>query len=98
MPQYVTESTADPSAAPSRIGYVWVNTSAATVFLSTGTAAVGDWKKMDVAATGNFSGSGTPEGVVTASPGATYTDVADPPLFWVKITGAGNTGWRQLIG
>lgn len=46
-----------------------------------------------------LNGAGSPEAVVTADPGTTYTDVSvDPPLFWVKEFGSGNTGWRQLIG
>ena len=49
--------------------------------------------------TGPFSGTGSPEAVQTASPGALYTDITTPdtPSVWVKVTGTGNTGWRQLI-
>jgi hypothetical protein len=41
------------------------------------------------------SGSGTPEGAVTAPVGSLYTDTAGGALttLWVKETGAGNTGW-----
>lgn len=48
---------------------------------------------------GGSIGVGSPEGVVTASPGATYYDKTDPnaPDMWVKVTGTGNTGWVQLI-
>lgn len=50
---------------------------------------------VDYATGGNFSGSGSPEGVVTASPGATYVDTATGN-FWTKKTGtATNTGWIQ---
>lgn len=42
---------------------------------------------------GNFSGSGSPEGVVTASPGATYVDTDLPGTIYAKRTGTGNTGW-----
>ena len=46
---------------------------------------------------GGLSGSGSPEGVETASPGTTYLDV-DADSLWVKKTGeATNTGWIQLI-
>lgn len=41
------------------------------------------------------SGSGSPEGVVTASVGSLYSDVAGANL-WFKTTGAGNTGWTQI--
>ena len=45
---------------------------------------------------GGLSGVGSPEGVVTASPGTTYLDTSTNG-FWVKNTGNGNTGWFQLI-
>lgn len=44
------------------------------------------------------TGTGSPEGVVTASPGQPYLDTNEPGGFWVKKTGTGNTGWRQLLG
>lgn len=40
------------------------------------------------------SGTGSPEGVVTAIPGSTYVDVSNGNL-WVKQTGTGNTGWTN---
>lgn len=46
--------------------------------------------------TGGNSGTGSPEGVVTASPGATYLDTSSNSL-WAKNSGTGNTGWVQLI-
>ncbi len=46
---------------------------------------------------GGLSGSGSPEGVETANPGTTYWD-ATGKIFWVKDTGAGNTGWYRLVG
>ena len=42
---------------------------------------------------GNFSGAGSPEGVVTAVPGATYVDTNAPGTLWFKRTGTGSTGW-----
>lgn len=45
---------------------------------------------------GSFAGHGSPEGVVTANPGATYLDV-DTNDFWSKNSGIGNTGWTPLI-
>ena len=46
-----------------------------------------------------MSGDGSPEGVVTADVGTTYTDISNPdvPKFWTKTSGTGNTGWQQLI-
>lgn len=46
---------------------------------------------------GTFSGAGSPQGSVTASPGATYLDTSTGN-FWSKQTGAGNSGWLELIG
>jgi len=45
-----------------------------------------------------ISGTGSPEGVVTAEPFKTYLDTAAAAgsNFFVKKTGAGNTGW-QLV-
>ena len=42
-----------------------------------------------------FSGSGSPEGVVTASPPAIYIDLSTPsePELYFKTSGTGNTGW-----
>jgi len=41
-------------------------------------------------------GAVTPDGVVTADPGALYYETS-LPSYWVKATGTGNTGWIQLI-
>lgn len=51
--------------------------------------------------TGNFSGLGSPEGVVTASEGASYLDLTDPnnPNEWKKTSGIStNTGWINFAG
>jgi len=44
---------------------------------------------------GLFSGAGSPEGVITANPGAIYENTSGGAgiAFFVKETGAGNTGW-----
>jgi len=42
-----------------------------------------------------YTGSGTPEGVVTSAPGWVYQDTADNTLYF-KETGTGNTGWSVL--
>jgi len=41
------------------------------------------------------SGTGTPNGVVTASPGAIYLNISGGAgtTLWVKQTGSSNTGW-----
>lgn len=46
---------------------------------------------------GNLSGSGSPEGVTTASPGTGYVNTATGD-FYVKQTGTGNTGWVLVTG
>lgn len=42
--------------------------------------------------TNGASGSGSPEGAVTGSPGKTYVNTANND-FYVKVTGTGKTGW-----
>ena len=47
----------------------------------------------------HLSGTGTPEGVVTAAPGSTWLQIGDAVtvsgnLLWRKISGTGNTGWE----
>jgi hypothetical protein len=46
------------------------------------------------------SGTGFPEGVVTAPVGTVYRDTAatNGAVLWVKATGSGNTGWRVAYG
>lgn len=39
-------------------------------------------------------GAGSPEGVVTATPGRTYWDQTGD-ILWVKDSGSGNTGWVE---
>lgn len=43
------------------------------------------------------TGSGSPEGVVTANPGEHYWDSTNK-IWYVKDTGTGSTGWYQLVG
>lgn len=46
----------------------------------------------------SFEGTGSPEGAVTAGVGATYqqTDGLYGAVLWVKLSGAGNTGWTRV--
>lgn len=46
--------------------------------------------------TGGLTGNGNPEGVVPASAGTTYWDATNK-IMYVKDTGAGSTGWRELV-
>ena len=45
-------------------------------------------------------GTGQPNGVVSASPGSTYTDTAVTcgAVKWIKMWGMSNTGWTVLYG
>lgn len=47
-----------------------------------------------------FSGTGQPNGKVSAPPGSEYTDTAVTcgAVKWIKMWGAGNTGWTVLYG
>lgn len=97
MAQHIFSDVVPPSAAPEHVGDHWVNTVSGIHYLSKGTTSVTDWVAVATAtaATGN-TGSGSPEGIVSAAPGSTYLDTSTNG-FWVKATGVGNTGWVQLI-
>ena len=45
---------------------------------------------------GDLTGTGSPEGVITAPVGTYYTDTAitNGAMRWVKMSGTGNTGWK----
>lgn len=49
---------------------------------------------------GDLTGSGMPNGVVTAPPGTYYTDTAgtNGAWRWLKTSGTGNTGWYYIVG
>lgn len=42
---------------------------------------------------GIYSGSGSPEGVITANVGSLYLRTDAATALWVKQTGTGATGW-----
>jgi len=46
------------------------------------------------------TGTGTPEGAVTAKISSIYlqSDGAAGNQFWIKESGTGNTGWKRLSG
>lgn len=48
----------------------------------------------------DLSGTGSPNGSVSAPVGSTYTDLASTAgaYLWRKETGTGNTGWRCYVG
>ena len=47
-----------------------------------------------------LSGTGSPEGVVTAPVGSQWTDTAATTgaVSWIKASGSGNTGWKVAYG
>ena len=49
---------------------------------------------------GGVTGTGFPEGVVTAPPGTQYIDTAgtNGAWVWTKTSGVGNTGWTVTVG
>ena len=75
--------------------------------LGTGTASAstvlygdGAWKAAPSGSGSGLSGTGSPEGVVTATPGTEYTDTAgtNGAWRWLKVSGTGNTGWVVTYG
>jgi hypothetical protein len=43
-----------------------------------------------------LSGTGSPEGVVAAEPGRTYTQTDGSQALWFKVTGVSTTGWQRM--
>lgn len=70
--------------------------SASQAFFNTGIRwQTGDGTNND---RGLFRGSGSPEGVTSASPGSVYSNASGGPgsVFYEKGSGTGNTGWVAL--
>ena len=82
--------------APARLGTG--TPSASTVLYGDGA-----WKAAPTGGGGSgsgLSGTGSPEGVVTAPVGTEYLDTAGTcgAWRWLKVSGAGNTGWAVTYG
>jgi len=43
-----------------------------------------------------YVGEGSPEGNITAPPGAIYQDKGSPGGLYIKDTGTGNMGWKKV--
>jgi hypothetical protein len=100
-----------PLTAEMSVG-AWVNDSTgsgSSYFDALGiwAGAGGDWALPGVPITGtspveaqSLTGTGFPEGVVTAPVGSMYTDTAatNGAIRWIKATGSGNTGWKVEYG
>jgi microcystin-dependent protein len=67
---------------------------------SNGLWSIGDLDVRYAPLAAGLSGTGFPEGVVTAPVGTVYRDTAatNGAVLWVKATGSGNTGWRVAYG
>lgn len=74
---------------------VTIHPSAGTVELLVGNLKVASGKGIDFSGPIWRTGSGTPEGSVTAAVGSMYTDTAGGAgtTLYVKESGTGNTGW-----
>ena len=74
------------------------------VYLRTGSgSSMGEWKRIVTEGEpggSDLTGTGMPNGVVTASPGTYYTDTAgtNGAWRWLKKSGTGNTGWECVVG
>ena len=84
------------SAQSDSRGAVWVRVRANSTtwhpwVLQHSTGAVGG---------GDLTGTGMPNGVVSAPPGSYYTDTAgtNGAWRWLKKSGTGNTGWECIVG
>ena len=114
VPVGVTERRTVSMVAPSTAASAGLvlftdSTAGATLFDNMGiwAGAGGDWALPGVPITGtspvearSLTGTGFPEGVVTAPVGSMYTDTAatNGAIRWIKATGSGNTGWRVEYG
>lgn len=83
-------------------GAMYVDVSSSTLYQkNSGNGSATGWGAVSGGGGGGtgatYSGSGTPEGTQTGSPGNTYWDATNN-VFYVKDTGVGtNTGWRELV-
>lgn len=78
----------------------WVDTDSDTLYVKvTGAGTTTGWAQVSggvASGTGLHQGTGSPEGVVTASVGELYLDTAAVAIY-AKVSGAGNTGWQVMV-
>lgn len=91
----VWHSTSAPDPDDGDNGDIWINTATGDIYFKAGD--VWDLIAQGPAGGSGEAGVGSPEGVVTAAPGTTYTDTGDGS-FYVKASGSGNTGWLPISG
>lgn len=77
------------------INQEWLITISGSTFTYTRIKMIANEYMFETTATGDLIGTGSPEGVVTASPGSTYRNRSGGAgtSVYFKETGAGNTGW-----
>lgn len=85
--------TSETNAASSAAAAATSETNAATSEANAAASAT-------AAETPGLTGTGSPEGVVTATVGARYVDTlaTNGAVEWIKATGSGNTGWKVAYG
>lgn len=90
----ILTGTADPTDDPG----VGVG-EAATYYQTDGAGATLDTWRWDadtstwVKLPGQYSGTGSPEGVQSGVVSSRYTPTDVPGVIWIKVAGSGNTGW-----
>jgi hypothetical protein len=93
-PQYRVSYNYVDAATRQRLVWTsgWFNLTAASNLADLSTSTAPDLRLTE--------GTGQPEGVVTASVGATFVDTAATTgaIRWVKASGSGNTGWVVAHG
>lgn len=79
------------------VGHAFVDTTSAKLYIKMTVSGDTGW----VAIGGNLTGNGSPEGAVTAAVGQIYEQrdaASSVGSIWIKRSGTGNTGWRQMVG
>ena len=92
--EHINFGPGPPTTTPSEVGHHYIDTLAKQEYVSVGTDSSADWiPRSGSGATGNFINVGSPEGVISASPGARCYDPVEK-VDYVKGSGSGNTGWE----
>lgn len=71
------------------------NTNVLPLSITSGNSQLASYTNGSGATTGSYTGTGSPEGVVTANIGSIYTST-DTGNFYIKKSGTSNTGWLLL--
>ena len=100
--QFLLSATADDQSTVQMHAMMVTRSTGVVSFANTGVTGVTvpDPPGFTYAANGIRRGTGSPEGVVTATVGMKWIDTAatNGAIEWVKASGAGNTGWKVVYG